>query len=123
MRVFAPARGRSPSCCPGSAGAYRAGFRMTSRNDRKRRERLVALMFVLTVLPLLRAPTARAADESGAPTAADVKAKGQEKQHAKGDALDVEPAQWLRFVDDGKGGGKLQIATGTYKNDAGVTVR
>src|SRR5689334_10781732 len=79
-------------------------------------------MFVLAVLPLLRAPAAaRAADE---PTAADVKAKDQgKKQAAKADALDTEPAEWLRFVDDGKGGGKLQVATGTYKNDAGVTVR
>jgi hypothetical protein len=95
---------------------------MTSRNDRKRRERLLALMFVLTVLPLLRAPAAaRAADE---PSAVDVKAKDpQNKRQAKGDALDTEPAEWLRFVDDNKGGGKLQVATGTYKNDAGVTVR
>lgn len=41
---------------------------------------------------------------------------------ARGDALDTEPATWLRFVDDEKGGGKLEVATGTYKNDAGVTV-
>ena len=41
---------------------------------------------------------------------------------AKVDALDTEPATWLRFVDDEKGGGKLEVATGTYKNDEGVTV-
>ena len=37
-------------------------------------------------------------------------------------ALDNEPAEYLRFVDDNHGGGKLQVAVGTYKNDNGVTV-
>ena len=36
--------------------------------------------------------------------------------------LDTEPAQFIRFVDDDKGGGKLDVATATYKNDSGVTV-
>jgi hypothetical protein len=37
-------------------------------------------------------------------------------------ALDNEPADYLRFVDDKHGGGKLEVAEGTYKNDSGVTV-
>ena len=37
--------------------------------------------------------------------------------------LDTEPAQFIRFVEDGKGGGQLDVATATYKNDSGVTVR
>jgi len=37
-------------------------------------------------------------------------------------ALDTEPAQWMRFSEDGKGNGKLEVGIGTYKNDAGVTV-
>lgn len=37
-------------------------------------------------------------------------------------ALDNEPAEYLRFVDDKHGGGKLEVAEGTYKNDSGVTV-
>ena len=37
-------------------------------------------------------------------------------------ALDNEPAEYLRFVDDQHGGGKLEVAEGTYKNDSGVTV-
>ena len=72
---------------------------------------------------------ARAGDPSrlrllarAAPLLADDKPATKAAKDAKGDALDVEPAQWLRFVDDQKGGGKLEVATGTYKNDAGVTV-
>jgi hypothetical protein len=36
--------------------------------------------------------------------------------------LETEPAQFIRFVEDGKGGGSLDVATTTYKNDSGVTV-
>jgi hypothetical protein len=39
-----------------------------------------------------------------------------------GDGLDTEPAQWMRFTEDGKGNGKLEVGVGTYKNDEGVTV-
>ncbi|MDB5295102.1 MAG: TraB family protein [Phycisphaerales bacterium] len=45
------------------------------------------------------------------------------KPAAKADkALDNEPAQWMRFSETGKGEGKLEVAIGTYRNDAGVTV-
>jgi len=40
----------------------------------------------------------------------------------KKDALDNEPAQWMRFTEDNKGNGKLEVGVGTYKNDQGVTV-
>jgi hypothetical protein len=40
----------------------------------------------------------------------------------KKDALDNEPAQWMRFSEDGKGNGKLEVGIGTYKNDDGVVV-
>jgi hypothetical protein len=33
-----------------------------------------------------------------------------------------QKAEFLRFVDDGHGGGKLETALVTYRNDAGVTV-
>ena len=45
---------------------------------------------------------------------ASVYAERPEKQSAK--------SEFLRFVDDGHGGGKLETAIATYKNDAGVTV-
>lgn len=41
----------------------------------------------------------------------------------KVDALDAEPAKWMKFTDNKKGGGKLEVGVGTYKNDAGVTVQ
>lgn len=36
--------------------------------------------------------------------------------------LNTEPAQFIRFLEDGKGGGQLDVATATYRNDSGVTV-
>ena len=44
------------------------------------------------------------------------------KPAAKVDALDTEPAQWMRFSEDNKGNGKLEIGIGTYQNDDGVKV-
>lgn len=44
---------------------------------------------------------------------------------ADADAPTTKPAEktdFLRFVDDGKGGGTLQTAIATYQNDNGVTV-
>lgn len=35
----------------------------------------------------------------------------------------VEPAKFMRFVDDGHAGGKFEAAAVTYRNAAGVTVR
>src|SRR5688572_24946950 len=50
-------------------------------------------------------------------------AKDPEVKPAKaGDAIDNEPATWMRFVEDEKGGGKLDVAIGTYENDKGVKV-
>src|ERR671912_374148 len=33
------------------------------------------------------------------------------------------PESFLRFVDDGKGGGRLETASVTYRNEDGVNVR
>jgi hypothetical protein len=57
-------------------------------------------------------------------TAAPALAEEPKAKPAKLDPqLDTEPAQFIRFVEDGKGGGQLDVATATYKNDSGVTVR
>ena len=37
-------------------------------------------------------------------------------------AATPKKTEFMRFVDDGQGGGKLETAIGTYKNDDGVTV-
>ena len=86
-----------------------------------RRDPVLARWLALAIVPALAlwlAPSAVRADEKPAGNhAAKANADG-----AKGDAIDNDPAQWLRFIEDGKGGGKLEVATGTYKNDNGVTV-
>ncbi|QOV88498.1 hypothetical protein [Humisphaera borealis] len=79
------------------------------RASDERRTRLAIL--VLAALLALLAPQSLRADEKPADPA------------TKADrALDTEPAQWMRFTEDGKGNGKLEVGVGTYKNDAGVTV-
>jgi len=91
--------------------------RSAARVQQARRDQLRVRLFLLAMVPVWAfsfAPTLARAEQ-----AADAKAKGA----AKVDALDNEPAKWLRFVDDNKGGGKLEVATGTYKNDDGVSVR
>lgn len=71
---------------------------------RIRRDRL-AYLALLALLPLLAA-----------------RAWADEKPAKPKDALDNEPATWMRFVEDGKGGAKLDVAIGTYKNEDGVQV-
>ncbi len=70
---------------------------------------------IAALLPTLAAFYAAA----GAPSAARAEAPAPAKADP---ALDNEPAEYMRFVDDKKGGGLLQVASGTYKNDSGVTV-
>jgi hypothetical protein len=60
---------------------------------------------------------------SASAAAPAVLAADAEKPAAKKDALDNEPAQWMRFSEDKKGNAKLEVGVGTYKNDAGVTVQ
>lgn len=69
----------------------------------------IALLVVAWLLSGLAARPLLAADKA-------------EKPAAKDAALDNEPAQWMRFSEDGKGNGKLEVGIGTYKNDQGVTV-
>lgn len=75
-----------------------------------------ALLLLAPALATLFRPAAVWAEEKPA-----VKADRANKA-AVDPALDNEPAEYLRFVDDNHGGGKLQVAVGTYKNDNGVTV-
>jgi hypothetical protein len=79
-------------------------------NEPRRRIGLLVLAWALSGLAGVR------------PLLADDKIKADAPAAKKGDALDTEPAQWMRFKDDGKGNGKLEVGVGTYKNDDGVTV-
>jgi hypothetical protein len=63
--------------------------------DPRRMSALVLAMLFAAYLPV------RAAEEKAAP----------------------EAQKFLRFVEDGKDGGKLEVAVATYKNDAGVKVQ
>jgi hypothetical protein len=69
------------------------------------------LRFALAVLPLLVAPALRAAPEAPAP--ADRAAE----------RVAAEPAKFMRFVEDGHAGGRLEVAAVTYRNKAGISVR
>ena len=84
---------------------------LSLRRATEDRRRTTVAMLLLAILLALLAPQSLRADEKPADPA--VKADR---------ALDTEPAQWMRFSEDGKGNGKLEVGVGTYKNDAGVTV-
>ncbi|HWE97995.1 MAG TPA: hypothetical protein VG269_28870 [Tepidisphaeraceae bacterium] len=71
------------------------------------------LRLALAVLPFLIAPTLRAAPEVPAPAPAERAA----------DRVAAEPAKFMRFVEDGHSGGRLEVAAVTYRNKAGVSVR
>lgn len=79
-----------------------------STDNRRLRTSLLVLAMLLAALAGTRSAYADAKP-------ADAVAKANR-------ALDTEPAQWMRFSEDGKGNGKLEVGIGTYKNDAGVTV-
>src|SRR4051812_35069180 len=81
----------------------------TSRDDR--RTRFVLLMIAWAMATL-----------AGRPLLAADKAEKAEKPAAKADALDNEPAQWMRFTEDKHGNGKLEVGIGTYQNEDGVKV-
>src|SRR5258706_6374641 len=51
--------------------------------------------------------------------AAYLPARAAEEKEAKA----PEGQKFLRFVEDGKDGGKLEVAVATYKNDKGVQVQ
>lgn len=88
-----------------------------------RRDQARMRWLMLAMMPMLLASFApRAAWAERPVDAKPEKADKKEKADGKHDPLDTEPAQWTRFVEDGKGGGKLQVAIGTYKNDKDVTV-
>jgi hypothetical protein len=73
-----------------------------------RSRKLAAL--ILAALPLLVCSWVRAAPEVPA-------------QAARAADRALEPAKYMRFVDDGHAGGKFEVATVTYRNKDGVTVR
>lgn len=84
-----------------------------SRFADDRRSRLAVLLLAALLAAL--APVARVAG-------ADADADAAKKTVRADRALDTEPAEWMRFSEDGRGNGKLEVGVGTYRNDAGVTV-
>lgn len=86
--------------------------RTLSRPADPRRSRLARALLLAWALVALAAARPALAD--------DKVAAAKERAEA---ALDNEPAQWMRFSEDGKGNGKLEVGIGTYRNDQGVTVQ
>src|SRR5829696_561643 len=110
-----PPAPRAPGPPPGGSHSHRTRFRMTQHDWSRTRWALLSLVPAFAVW---FSPASALAEKPEAQAAAEKPAKP-----AKLDAqLDTEPAQFIRFVDDDKGGGKLDVATATYKNDSGVTV-
>jgi hypothetical protein len=88
-----------------------------------RRPRALVATLCAWALAVSSAGAALAADRAPAADPAPAKAEAREKAAGKaGDHLDTEPAQWMRFSEDAKGNGKLEVGVGTYKNEDGVTV-
>lgn len=81
-----------------------------------------AFLAALIAWGLAAASTAGPLLAAERPAVAEPPAKANADAKAKGDGLDTEPAQWMRFTEDGKGNGKLEVGVGTYKNGEGVTV-
>jgi hypothetical protein len=96
-RVARPVRSSTPPAAPGVSPAAR-------------------LALVVSLFMTFAAARASAADPV-APPALPAPAVGDVAVAA------AEPTKFLRLVEDGRGGGRLETAIVTYRNDAGVNVK
>ncbi|HZL35237.1 MAG TPA: TraB/GumN family protein [Tepidisphaeraceae bacterium] len=71
------------------------------------------LRLILAAVPMLVAPALSAAPDADAPKAAEQADAGQK----------IVPAKFMRFTEDGHGGGRFETAVVTFKNKDGVSVQ